>query len=96
MASVLDLPLIQYVGIVLELLLYGGSASGAACRLTPAHTSRHAGVYTVLFAATVWVLRTRRRETEGRSKNRVIDICSWFIFVTITIVSRDFSRQRPS
>jgi hypothetical protein len=94
MASVLDLPLIQYVGIVLELLLYGQSAP--AYRLTPAHTSRHAGVYIVLFAATVWVLRTRRRETEGRSKNRVIDICSWFIFVTITIVSRDFSRQRPS
>jgi hypothetical protein len=66
----------------------------AACAV---HVTRHterafsAGVYLVLFGGTVWVLRARRQGSEGRSMGPVIDLCSWFIFITLTVVSRSLS-----
>jgi hypothetical protein len=66
----------------------------AACAV---HVTRHterafsAGVYLVLFGGTVWVLRARRQGSEGRSIGPVIDLCSWFIFITLTVVSPSLS-----
>jgi hypothetical protein len=41
----------------------------------------------VLFATTVWALHVRRRGTGAHSVSPVIDVCSWFVFITLTIVS---------
>jgi hypothetical protein len=49
--------------------------------------TRCAGVYVVLFATTVWALHVRRRGTGAHSVSPVIDVCSWFVFITLTIVS---------
>jgi hypothetical protein len=72
------------MGAVFELILYGTSAliSRDLTLLT-----RCTGVYVVLFAGTIWVLRKRRRGRNAHTVSPVIDICSWFVFITLTIVS---------
>jgi hypothetical protein len=70
---------------------------GASCR--PLVLTAHAsctGVYAVLFAGTVWVLRARRQGPDARTVSPIIDVCSWFIFITLTIVSPWRSRLRGS
>jgi hypothetical protein len=88
MAQPTDLPLIQFVGAVVELVLYGSSVrrGPGVAWLTP-----RAGVYVVLFAGTVWVLRTWRQGARARV-SPFIDICSWFVFCTLTAVRRSAAR----
>jgi hypothetical protein len=45
------------------------------------------GVYVVLFSGTMWVLRKRRRGADASAVSPVIEICSWFMFVVLSIVS---------
>jgi hypothetical protein len=79
--------------------VHGRSAGATALRSAACavqvtrHTERafSAGVYLVLFGGTVWVLRARRQGSEGRSMGPVIDLCSWFIFITLTVVSPSLS-----
>jgi hypothetical protein len=86
MGGILDLPLIQFMGAVLELLLYGWSLSHARECATWL-TSGDIGVYVVLFAGTMWVLRKRRRGADASAVSPVIEVCSWFMFVVLSIVS---------
>jgi hypothetical protein len=45
-------------------------------------------VYCIVFSGSVWVLQKRRRGAESQSQtiSPVIEVCSWFIFLTLTIV----------
>jgi hypothetical protein len=82
--SSINLPLIHFVGLVLELVIYGPWIF-----FPPRHVSLTpiTGFYIILFTGTVWVLGKRRRGGGADSISPVIDLCSWFIFVTLTIVS---------
>jgi hypothetical protein len=51
------------------------------------------GVYVVLFAGTMWVLRKRRRGADASAVSPVIEICSWFMFVVLSIVSSQSTCQ---
>lgn len=79
----MDVLSISFVGLVLELLIFGANSE-----LCPSFVLFYAllGVYCVLFAGTVWVLVKRRRESGTTSISWVIDICSWFIFITLSMV----------
>jgi hypothetical protein len=83
-----DIFLLSFVALVLEVLLYGRSCCG------PPHVARltwpGVGIYCVFFAGSIWVLAKRRRAAESRSVSMVIDVCSWFIFIALTIVRCTF------
>jgi hypothetical protein len=58
-----------------------------SCVFVVSLTRFGAGGYCVVFAGSIWVLVKRRRAAESQPVSYVIDGCSWFIFVTLTIVS---------